>query len=456
MSAGRDNGAGICLGRLRGGLGVCRLHRGCRGDRLRGLITVTRLVASPIAGGRRRIAHRRLIGGTGRGGLVRCIRRGGERRGVPTCRRRDSGLAQWGLSGRWFGVERRILLGRRKFLGIGLRFGFLAPFILLAVVADLVRNELTGALENRSELCPQIGPLAVALGNDMAGPQQRLAEGRHLPIGIHKVGGASIEVLTARRGRQDLIGQRLQPSFAGGRGQRLLLWLEGQVKIFELLERIAALDLRGQLGRELALRVDRAQDRGLALIQQPQLGDSRLDVTDLLFIQPASLVLAIAGDEGDGVLVIQQPDDAFHLHGPKSQLTGDRRPIERNGRGHGKCLLKIQQRRHSTSAGQRPGSRPRRPDFAKRMAAATARLKARPRDRSCESFVRIARLRAAPGTHRATSQKSMTRSTQCQCGARCGIDALRGRALSCSITAAIIGWPALRPRGDSTDHKQRS
>ena len=70
---------------------------------------------------------------------------------------------------------------------------------------------------------------------------------------------------------------------------------------------------RGQLGRQLALRFDRAQDRLLALLQQPQPRDARLDLADLLFVEPAGLVLAIARDEGHRVARIEQSNNALDL-----------------------------------------------------------------------------------------------------------------------------------------------
>ena len=56
----------------------------------------------------------------------------------------------------------------------------------------------------------------------------------------------------------------------------------------------------------------------------PQATDAGFDLADLLFIQPAGLVLAIAGDERDRVAGVQQTDDAFDLHQRQARRCGPR------------------------------------------------------------------------------------------------------------------------------------
>jgi hypothetical protein len=73
------------------------------------------------------------------------------------------------------------------------------------------------------------------------------------------------------------------------------------------------LDLFGELGRELALGLDCFQDRGLALGELAEFGDAKLNFADLLFVESAGLVLAIAGDEGDRVAFIEQLERAFDV-----------------------------------------------------------------------------------------------------------------------------------------------
>ena len=76
---------------------------------------------------------------------------------------------------------------------------------------------------------------------------------------------------------------------------------------------VAPSNLLGQLLGQLALGLDRAEDRLLALDQQPHFGQPVLDPPDLLFVQPPRLVLAVPGNEGDGVSLVQQFDRRLNL-----------------------------------------------------------------------------------------------------------------------------------------------
>ena len=107
--------------------------------------------------------------------------------------------------------------------------------------------------------------------------------------------------------------QRLQAPLAGDRGQRLLLGLEGQIEVFQPLGRVGVLNLLGQLGRELALRFDRLEDRRLAFGELANLADAKLNFANLLFVEAAGLILAIARDEGDGVPFVEQLERASHF-----------------------------------------------------------------------------------------------------------------------------------------------
>ena len=100
-----------------------------------------------------------------------------------------------------------------------------------------------------------------------------------------------------------------KPAAARRRGQRLLLGLVRKIEIFQPLHRVGGFDQRGQLGRGFALRFDRTQDRLLAVCQLTQLEHALLDGANLLLVHPTRLILAIAGDEGDGIAAVKQVDD---------------------------------------------------------------------------------------------------------------------------------------------------
>ena len=67
-------------------------------------------------------------------------------------------------------------------------------------------------------------------------------------------------------------------------------------------------DLAAELVGEFVLRFDRPQDRLLALVELAQASDAVADAADLLFVEAAGLVAAIARDERHRVAFVQESD----------------------------------------------------------------------------------------------------------------------------------------------------
>ncbi len=172
-------------------------------------------------------------------------------------------------------------------------------FIALAARA----GEPARAIDDLAEPAPQVGPLAEPLGKNMSHAQERVGRGGHAAVGIHEIGGSRVEILAFRR--HDFVGQRLEATFPGRGREGLLFGLERQVQVFELLGAVGVFDLGGQLGSEFALRLDRAKDGLLALGEQFEPREPRLDFANLLFVETAGLVLAVAGNKRHGVAVVE-------------------------------------------------------------------------------------------------------------------------------------------------------
>ena len=68
-----------------------------------------------------------------------------------------------------------------------------------------------------------------------------------------------------------------------------------------------------QLRSQLALPLNRPQDRLLAFGQLTSLGHALRDATDVDLVEPTGLVTAVASDEGNGVPLIQQSDRGGHV-----------------------------------------------------------------------------------------------------------------------------------------------
>jgi len=86
---------------------------------------------------------------------------------------------------------------------------------------------------------------------------------------------------------------------------------------------MAARILASSSGVSLPWVGDAPQHRLLALLQVAQVFQAGLDSSELLLIQPAGDLLAVAGDEGYGVVLVQQLDGAGDLIGIEAQFLGD-------------------------------------------------------------------------------------------------------------------------------------
>ena len=165
-------------------------------------------------------------------------------------------------------------------------------------------------------------------------PKQRRRGVGDALVGVDEVGGARVEIGRRLVLRQDLLGQRAEALLVSLRGERLLLGPIRQIQIFEPLHAVGPLDLLAELVGERMLRFDRSQNRLLALVQQAKLRDALADAADLLFIEPARLVAAVARDERHRVAVVQQGDGAGDFVLVDAELARQAAVVDRNRRCH--------------------------------------------------------------------------------------------------------------------------
>jgi hypothetical protein len=86
---------------------------------------------------------------------------------------------------------------------------------------------------------------------------------------------------------------------------------------------LGSLDLCLEFGRQLALLGDGGQHGGAAFVQRLQRRQRGHDRGDLLLVQPAGGLLAVAGDEGQRVAGGEQVDGGRHLVPGQVELAGD-------------------------------------------------------------------------------------------------------------------------------------
>ena len=87
---------------------------------------------------------------------------------------------------------------------------------------------------------------------------------------------------------------------------------------------------------ELALRADRVEHRGSALLELTQVAQPLLQGAQLGVVEASGGLLAVAGDEGHRGAAVEQVDGGGDLAGTDAELVGDAlldRPGPRGARG---------------------------------------------------------------------------------------------------------------------------
>src|SRR5690606_21077442 len=114
--------------------------------------------------------------------------------------------------------------------------------------------EQSGTPQIVTQLGEQVGVLCVSFGENVAGTVQR-------SLGIVNI-GVGVEIAFCERSgfatrlRQNSVSQRLQPCLAGNLGTGAALGLVWRVQVFQTLLGVGSVNLRPQLGRQLALGVN--------------------------------------------------------------------------------------------------------------------------------------------------------------------------------------------------------
>ena len=114
------------------------------------------------------------------------------------------------------------------------------------------------------------GHLADCLRQDVADAFDNLFDRINSLVGIHEFLGRRGQIGERLVAGPDPEGQRFQPAVACVRGFGALLGLERKVKVLEPLGIVGRANRGGQVGYELALGVDRLEDRLLPLGQLAQ------------------------------------------------------------------------------------------------------------------------------------------------------------------------------------------
>ena len=169
---------------------------------------------------------------------------------------------------------------------------------------------------------PDLRVIRDHLRHDIRGPGQGLLRGFHALFHVN-----ILRRQLLRRGAAALLGeqaqrQRLQPFLLGHGGAGAALLLIGAVQILQSGQRGGIVDGRTQLLRHLPLLLDGLFHGLPPLLQRAQvLQPLRQGAQGCVVHCPVQL-LAVTGDEGDGVPLVQQSDHVVYLGLLPVQLPG--------------------------------------------------------------------------------------------------------------------------------------
>ena len=147
------------------------------------------------------------------------------------------------------------------------------------------------------------------LGDDVARTRERILGIRDV---LARECGSFGDRITGFPLREDLLGEQLQPTLARDRGARLAARAVRCVEVLELGLRGCGEELLLELGRQLALLLDRGEDGCAARFELDQIRPALFDRADLDLVEPARPLFAIPRDERNGVALVQERDHGRH------------------------------------------------------------------------------------------------------------------------------------------------
>src|SRR5882724_3834049 len=156
-----------------------------------------------------------------------------------------------------------------------------------------------------------VGIVSDALGDDVPRSLQSFLGCRYTGLRIDKGLGDGVEVGDFGSVGEDGDGQRFQSLVAGDAGLGAAFGSVWLVEVLQFLLRRATRNAVAQLSRELAYGLDSLQHDDFARLQLAGVGIAFLDRADLVLIQRAGDLFAIAGDERHRIAALQQ------LHGAR-------------------------------------------------------------------------------------------------------------------------------------------
>ena len=169
----------------------------------------------------------------------------------------------------------------------------------------------------------QLRVIGDLLSDDVAGARQRVLRGLYAFLRVDILGRGLQGLRAVRSLGEEEICQGFQSALLryGGPGAALLL--VGAVQVFHLCQGLCAVNGGGQLLRQLALVSDGGLHRLPPLLKAPKVLKPLFQGSEGGVVHGAMEFLAVTGNEGNGVSLVQEAHHVFHVFRPLVQLLGN-------------------------------------------------------------------------------------------------------------------------------------
>ena len=203
----------------------------------------------------------------------------------------------------------------------------LREIIVQAVDAVILRrgpaHELSLTGNERTQALADVRIVADLLGDNVAGALQGVLNGLNAFFGGEKILRGDLGLRAIALLREEQRGERRKALLLCDRGAGAALLLVGTVEVFDLGKRFGAVDGSGKLVCQLALLVDGVFHRFAALFETAEVPEALFERAQRGVVHRAVQLLAVAGDEGNGVALVEQSHNVFDVLCVFAELPGE-------------------------------------------------------------------------------------------------------------------------------------